>query len=60
VIDPGRLVVTVLGGALIVAVNLYFFTRPPGDAGHRGRGSREPGKRSGRAGESGLRPACRD
>jgi len=26
--DAGRLLVTVLGAALIVAVNLYFFTRP--------------------------------
>jgi len=55
-----RLLVTVLGLGLIVAVNLYFFARPPGGAGRPGRGSCEPGKRSGRAGESGLLPAGRD
>lgn len=59
-IGPERLVVTVLGAALIVAVNLYFFARPPGRAGGQGRGPRSPGARPGRAGGHEVRPVGRD
>ena len=31
--DPARLLVSLLGLGLIVAVNLYFFGRPRGGAG---------------------------
>jgi hypothetical protein len=44
--DLPRLLVTVLGVALIVAVNLYFFTRP-GSGGVPGRPGR-PGVKPGR------------
>ena len=36
--DPGRLVVTMLGLVLVLAVNLYFFARPGA-----GRAPRRPG-----------------
>jgi hypothetical protein len=39
--DPGRLVVTILGLALVLAVNLYFFARPGA-----GRAPRRPGEPS--------------
>jgi hypothetical protein len=50
--DLGRLIVTMLGLGLIVAVNLYFFARPRG-------GGRKPGTRPGRAGETGPGPTRR-
>jgi hypothetical protein len=48
--DLERLVVTMLGLGLIVAVNLYFFARPQG-------GRRERRTRPGRGGEPGQGPA---
>jgi hypothetical protein len=47
--DLERLVVTLLGLGLIVAVNLVFFARPRG-------GHRMPRTRPGRAGEPGPGP----
>ncbi len=46
----GRLIVTVLGLGLIVAVNLYFFARPRD-------GRRKPVMQPERAGETGAGPA---